>query len=43
MSEFVKVITASSVRSIEFDSQIASDKQKYSNWLLGLAGGNGDR
>lgn len=37
MSEFAKAIGASFIRAIEFDNQIASDKQKYSNWILGLA------
>ena len=37
MSDFAKAIGASFNRAIEFDNQIASDKQKYSNWILGLA------
>jgi hypothetical protein len=37
MSDFAKAIGASFNRAIEFDNQIASGKQKYSNWILGLA------
>lgn len=37
MSDFAKAIGASFNRAIEFDNQIASDKQKYANWILGLA------
>ena len=37
MGDIAKAIGASFIRSIEFDNQIASDKQKCSNWILGVA------
>jgi hypothetical protein len=37
MSDFARAIASSFNRAIEFDNQIASDKQKFSNWILGLA------
>jgi hypothetical protein len=37
MSDLAKAIGASFNRAVEFDNQIATDKQKFSNWILGLA------
>lgn len=37
MSDLFKSTSESFIKSIDFDNQIASDKQKYGNWVLGIA------